>query len=98
MTPDRKLQALFAEDAPPARDYAFEAAVAQRVARRRAVLSVVAMIPWAIVAACVLWGLRPVVAPLGEVLSRFDPVVGAIASALSLTVVAVLTARRAVRR
>lgn len=59
MTPDEKLQALFGESAPPARDYVFESAVAQRIARRRAIGSVVSAAPWAVVGASVLWGLQP---------------------------------------
>ena len=36
MTPEQKLQALFAAQAPASRDFAFELAVMQRVAKRRA--------------------------------------------------------------
>ncbi|GAA0624884.1 hypothetical protein GCM10009422_21720 [Brevundimonas kwangchunensis] len=64
MTPEQKLDALFAADAPPARDYAFEADVAERIARRRAWLTVVALSPWALIAGIVLWALQPVLAGL----------------------------------
>jgi hypothetical protein len=36
MTPEQKLEALFAAQAPAARDFAFELAVMERVGRRRA--------------------------------------------------------------
>lgn len=64
MTPEQKLAALFAADAPPARDYAFEADVAERIARRRAWLTVVALAPWALIAGIVLWALQPVLSGL----------------------------------
>jgi len=64
MTPEQKLHALLAEAAPPARDPAFEAAVAERIARRRAFASVAAAAPWAVVGASLLWGLQPVLAAL----------------------------------
>lgn len=83
MTPEAKLEALLAAAEPPARDYAFEAEVARRVALRRAWLTVFAMIPWAIIGAVLLWGLSrsigPAVAAAGEALT---PV------ALTLTVAA----------
>ena len=64
MTPEAKLDALFAAARPPARDYAFEATVAQAVARRRAWATIGALTPWAIAGAAVLWGLRPALTPL----------------------------------
>ena len=66
MTPERKLAALFAAEAPPARDYAFQARVAQRIAARRAWMTVGALVPWAVAASAVLWGLSPVVAPFTD--------------------------------
>jgi len=66
MTPDAKLDALFAAARPPARDYAFEATVAERVARRRAWGAFLALTPWIIAAAAVVWGLQPTLAPLVE--------------------------------
>ena len=47
MTPEEKLQHLFAAAAAPARDPVFEAETALRVARRRAVASAAASIPLA---------------------------------------------------
>jgi len=66
MTPEQKLAVLFAAEAPPARDYAFQAGVAQRIAVRRAWLTVAALLPWAIAAMAVLWALAPVLGPATE--------------------------------
>jgi len=63
MTPEAKLEALLAAAEPPARDYAFEAEVARRVALRRAWLTVFAMVPWAVTGAVLLWGLSRSVGP-----------------------------------
>ena len=57
MTPEEKLAAIFAAEAPPARDLAFEARVAQRVAARRAWTRGLAAAPLATAAAAALWGL-----------------------------------------
>lgn len=69
MTPEQKLAALFAAEAPPARDYAFQAEVAGRIAARRAWMTVLALAPWAVAAVAVLWALAPIVEPLAEALS-----------------------------
>lgn len=66
MTPESKLESLFAADAPPARDYAFEAEVARRVALRRAWLTAAATAPWAIVGTVLLWALVRSVGPALE--------------------------------
>lgn len=59
MTPEQKMAALFAAETPPARDFAFEAVMAQRVAVRRFWARIAAMIPLAVAAAAGLWGLQP---------------------------------------
>ncbi|HYC69458.1 hypothetical protein [Brevundimonas sp.] len=64
MTPDQKLEALFAADRPPARDYAFEVEIARRVAKRRAWLTALALLPWSGVAALLLWALDAALAPV----------------------------------
>lgn len=69
MTPEQKLAALFAADAAPRRDYAFEADVAERIARRRAWMTVAALVPWMVVAAIVLWALRPMLETLSAELA-----------------------------
>ena len=63
LTPDQKLAALFAEQAPPPRDPVFCAEVKQRVARRRALARVGAAAPWAIVTGLLAWALQPVLEP-----------------------------------
>ncbi len=82
MTPDAKLDALFAAARPPARDHAFEATVAQHVARRRAWGTVGALTPWAVAGAAVLWGLRPALASLLESVGpAFEPAGATLAGA-----------------
>ena len=66
MTPESKLDSLFAADAPSARDYAFEAEVARRVALRRAWLTAAATAPWAIVGTVLLWALVRSIGPALE--------------------------------
>ena len=66
MTPEEKLNALFAADRPDTPDHLFQAVVAQKVAARRAWATVGATVPWAIAATAGLWGLQPVAAPLIE--------------------------------
>ena len=44
MTPEQKLSALFAAEAPPARDYSFQARMAQAIALRRAWMTVAALV------------------------------------------------------
>ena len=63
------------------------AAAAQKIARRRAVLAVMACLPWALVATIVLWGLRPMVEIVGATLGELEPsleLVGFGAAALGL--------------
>lgn len=66
MTPEDKLNRLFAAHTPPARDLAFEAAVAERIALRRAWATAGALAPWAIAATAILWALAPLIEPLGQ--------------------------------
>jgi len=95
MTPDRKLAALFAAEAPPARDLAFQAAVARRIAARRAWMTVGALVPWVIAATALLWGLSPVVAQLADSMAvALEPVAMVLVTAL----VAGLAARWLSRR
>ena len=99
MTPEQKLAALFAADVPPARDYVFQSAVAERVAARRAWLTVVALMPWAIAAAAVLWALAPLMLSLSQGLAT---VIGPIATLLAVAAIAGFSAlwlsRRIARR
>lgn len=70
MTPEDKLNRLFAAQTPPARDLAFETAVAERIALRRAWATAGAMVPWAVAATAALWGLQPVAGTLGAALGQ----------------------------
>lgn len=64
MTPEERLNAFFGEATPPARDLAFQAGVAERVARRRAVATVGALIPWTVAAMVLCWAIGPMMAPV----------------------------------
>ena len=64
MTSDQKLVALLGADRPPARDYAFEVEVARRVAKRRAWLTALALVPWSVIAALMLWARHAALAPV----------------------------------
>lgn len=80
MTPDDKLSAFFAEAVPPVRDLGFQAVVAQRIARRRAVATLLALVPWTIAAMAVCWAVGPLVAPFVFDLSQMlAPAVGILA-------------------
>lgn len=85
MTPEQKLAAVFAAEAPARRDYAFEVEVAERIARRRAWLTVAALLPWAVVAGLVLWALHPV---LETTASDLVPLIQPVAVILAGAVVA----------
>ena len=88
MTPDDKLNRLFAAQTPPARDLAFETAMAERIALRRAWATAGALAPWAIAAAAILWALAPLVEPMGQAAgAALAPIIATAALAL-LTVVA----------
>lgn len=94
MTPEEKLQALFAADALPARDYAFQARIAQRIALRRAWMTVAALVPWGVAAVAILWALIPVVGPLTEDIAALIPVAGMLAGVAVSAVAALALARR----
>lgn len=70
MTPEDRLNAFFAEATPPARDLAFQAIVAERVARRRAFATVGALIPWTIAAIVLCWAVGPMMGPVVEGLGQ----------------------------
>lgn len=85
MTPEQKLAAIFAAEAPSRRDYAFEVGVAERIARRRAWLTVVALLPWLVVSGIVLWALHPL---LETVSGELVPVIQPVAAIVVATAVA----------
>lgn len=93
MTAEDRLERWLADTAPPARDLAFEAAVAERIARRRAWATAGALTPWAVAAGAALWGLQPVAADLGRSLG---PAMGqALAPAGAMLVLGAVTAATA---
>ena len=85
MTPEQKLAAIFAAEAPSRRDYAFEVGVAEQIARRRAWLTVVALLPWLVVSGIVLWALHPL---LETVSGELVPVIQPVAAIVVATAVA----------
>lgn len=95
MTPEQKLQSLFAADRPAAPDYLFQTAVAQRIAVRRAWLTVAAMVPWAVAAACGLWALQPVLQPMGDQIGdALGPAAGMLGIGLTAALGALWLARQ----
>lgn len=94
MTPEQKLHALFAAEAPPARDYAFQAQAAQRIALRRAWMTIAALVPWGIAGMAILWALVPVVGPLGEDIAALIPAGGMLAGVAVSAAGALWLARR----
>lgn len=95
MTPEQKLSALFAAETPPARDYVFQARVAQAIALRRAWMTVAALVPWAVAAVAVLWALIPVVGPISDSLGQaLQPAAAMLAGAAVTTVAALWMAKR----
>lgn len=66
MTPENKMAALFRAETPPARDFAFEAVMAQKMAARRLRSTILAMIPVTAAAAAGLWGLQPLLPLAGQ--------------------------------
>ena len=94
MTPEQKMAVLFAADVPPARYLAFTVEVARRVAWRRAWRRVVAMAPWAVVAAAMLWAIQPVLAPLGSDLGEaLVPAMSVIGATAGVAILALWAAR-----
>jgi len=94
MTPEQKLKALFAAEAPPTRDYAFQAQVAQRIALRRAWMTVAALVPWGVAGVAILWALIPVVGPLGEHIAALAPAAVMLAGVAVSVLAALWMARR----
>ncbi len=85
---DARLKAALAYDAPPGRDLAFQAAVMEKVARRRLWLSLAYMAPVLFAAMAVLWSVAPAVEPLASELALVvQPVIGAVAAVLFLAFV-----------
>ncbi|WP_339928541.1 hypothetical protein [uncultured Brevundimonas sp.] len=75
------MNALFAAEAAPARDYGFQAEVVARIARRRAWASILSLVPWLISATVGLWGLQTVI---GTAAGQLGPVLVPVAMTLTL--------------
>ncbi|MBI1200678.1 MAG: hypothetical protein GC203_22675 [Phenylobacterium sp.] len=87
-----RLRALFAEDAPPARDPAFSTAVMERIARRRFLGEVALLSSFTLAGGSVLWAVGPSLAPtLAELSLGVTPLVGCLM--LALTALAMLDRR-----
>lgn len=85
-TAEQTLSALFLEQAPPPRDLAFEARVAERIAARRAVATAAALLPWTIAASVLLWAIGPLVMPIVDGLGQTLVPAAAILALTALTV------------
>lgn len=94
MTLEDRLNAFFAEATPPARDFAFQAGVAERVARRRAFATVGALIPWTIAAIVLCWAVGPMMAPVIEGLGQTLAPAAAILGLTALGVVGLMAGAR----
>lgn len=97
MTPEDRLNAFFAEATPPVRDLAFQAGVAERVARRRAFATVGALIPWTIAAIVLCWALGPMLAPAVEGLGQTLAPAAAILGLTALSVIGLMASARRLR-
>ncbi len=97
MTPEDKIAAFFAEATPPVRDLAFQAVVAERVARRRAFATVGALIPWTIAAIVLCWAIGPMMGPVIEGLGQTLAPAAAILMLTGLSVVTLMASARRLR-
>lgn len=87
MNDEARLKAAFAFDEPPARDYAFTAAVMEEVARRRLWISLLMLVPPALTAGVVLWATAPHLEPLAaSLLGGLQPAISVLAAAAVLGV------------
>ncbi len=99
MTPEQKLSALFAAEAPSARDYGFQARMAQAIALRRAWMTVAALVPWGVAAIAILWALAPVIDPVADSLTvALAPAATMLAGSAVTALAALWLARRFDRR
>ncbi|MEW5686941.1 MAG: hypothetical protein AB1942_18640 [Pseudomonadota bacterium] len=86
---DDRLAALFAEDAPPARDPAFTAEVMAAVARRRLWSDLAGLAVAALIGGLVIWALWPL---LGPAIVAASAGLAPIAAALTVALLAWLVA------
>ncbi|MDB5444623.1 MAG: hypothetical protein JWP73_2999 [Phenylobacterium sp.] len=86
---DDRLKALFAPDAPPLRDPVFQAAVMQRLAKRRCVQDLAFLGGVSALGGLAMWALWPILQPVLTAIS--GPLApGAAALAAALSAVAIL--------
>lgn len=84
MTADDRLKALLAADRPPARDPAFSLTVAERLARRRAWTTLLALTPWLILVSVAAWAIHPVVEAWASAAAPLSSVGGLLVMSLAL--------------
>ena len=58
MTPEDKLALLLGADTPREPDRVFVAETVRRIALRRAIMTVLALVPWAVAGAAILWAMK----------------------------------------
>lgn len=97
MTPEETLAAFFAEAEPAGRDFAFQAEVAERVARRRAFATIAALIPWTIAAIALCWVLGPLIGPVVDGLGQTLAPAAAILALTALGVAVLMASARRLR-
>jgi len=95
MTQDDTLKAFLTAATPGPRDYAFELAVAGRVARRRFWMSQLALLPWVVVACLLTVFAWPVMRETGSALT---PLVAEVGMVGGMAMLALATAGLLVRR
>lgn len=87
MTPEQKLDLLLGRAAPPARDFGFQADLAQRVALRRAWWRAAALLPWLMISCVVMWALGPYLTDQGpKLVSALALPVGALTGSTLLVI------------
>lgn len=90
MTPEQKMNALFAAEAVTARDVGFQVEVLARIARRRAWESVLSLLPWLFAVTAGLWGLQRAI---GTAVDQLTPVLVPVAMTLTLVGGSLVAAR-----
>jgi hypothetical protein len=99
MTPEQKLDLLLGRAAPPARDFGFQAEIAQRIALRRAWWRAAAMLPWLMISCVVMWALAPFLSEQWpKFVSALALQVGALAGSALLALSALWLTQRLSRR
>ena len=90
---DDRLKALFAADAPPARDPAFTAAVMGEIARRRFLVDMAMLAGVSLLGGLALWSIWPA---LSSLLASLGPSLSPVMAGLSVAITAVVLLDRRV--